>query len=100
MRQSPCVITSAGEILLPGSGAGIIIVDPWSHQPIVIIDDVGDEGGVAMRIMGSPTAGMIMRDGDQQIEVTDKRQPDYPVRFLATQSADRHGDPRRKFLPK
>jgi hypothetical protein len=37
------VITSTGKVLSVGDGDGVVIVDAWSGQPLMTVDDLGDD---------------------------------------------------------
>jgi hypothetical protein len=96
--SSPTVVTTSGEIILPGSGGGIVIIDAWSHQPICMITDMGNEQRIAIHVTMSPTAMTAMSEND--LEIHEARTPDYPVRFEEVSSQDKHGNTRSKFRPK
>jgi hypothetical protein len=96
--SSPTVITTSGEIILPGSGGGVVIIDAWSHQPICMITDMGNEQNIAIHVTMSPTAMTAMAESD--LEIHEARTPDFPVRFEEVFSQDKHGNTRSKFRPK
>ena len=37
------VVTSTGKVLAVGDGDGVVIVDAWSGQPLMTVDDLGDD---------------------------------------------------------
>lgn len=75
-----------------------MIVDAWSHQPICMITDMGDNNGIAMHLTLSPTAQVAMAEND--LEIHEIRSEDYPVRFEEVFSKDKHGNTRSRFRPR
>jgi hypothetical protein len=96
--SSPTVVTTSGEIILPGSGGGVVIIDAWSHQPICMLTDIGSDQYIGMHITMSPTAKTATVDND--LEIHETRTPDFPVRFEEVFNKDKHGNTRSKFRPK
>lgn len=96
--SSPTVVTTSGEIILPGSGGGIVIIDAWSHQPICMITDMGSEQFIAIHVTMSPTAMTATVESD--LEIHETRTPDFPVKFEEVFSKDKHGVTRSKFRPR
>jgi hypothetical protein len=96
--SSPMVVTTSGEIILPGSGGGVVIIDAWSHQTICMITDMGNEQRIAIHVTMSPTAMTAMAESN--LEIHETRTPDFPVRFEEIFSEDKHGNTRSKFRPK
>jgi hypothetical protein len=96
--NSPTVLTTSGEILLPGAGGGIVIIDAWSHQPLCMITDSGDVKVIAIHVTMSPSAHVVSADGG--FEMHEARTPDFPVRYEAVWSKDKHGNIRSKFVPR
>lgn len=95
--NSPTVVTTSGEILLPGAGGGIMIVDAWSHQPVCMVTDMGDKKNIAMHLTLSPTSQVATVENDMEIHET--RTADYPVRFVEVFSKDKNGNTRSRFRP-
>jgi hypothetical protein len=93
--NSPTVLTTAGEILLPGAGGGIVIVDAWSHQPVCMVTDMGDDKNIAMHLTLSPTSRVATVESD--MEIHESRTADYPVRFEEVFIKDKHGNTRSRF---
>jgi hypothetical protein len=96
------VITSTGKVLAvgDGDGDGVVIVDAWSGQPLMTVDDLGDDQVINVRV--TPEPGVRIVESTHTVgeyEVFADRLDNYPVTDEARWKLD-EGTVQRTFLPR
>jgi hypothetical protein len=94
------VVTSTGKVLAVGDGDGVVIVDAWSGQPLLTVDDMGDDQVINVRVTPVPGVRIVESTHNAgEYEVFADRLDNYPVTEEARWKRD-EGMVQRTFLPR
>jgi hypothetical protein len=87
--DSITIVSTTGRVIRTGTGGdGMLIVDEWSGQPIMIVDDMGDEEGITASVDLCAGVQVLPGGTPDRREFCADRTYDYPITRVAAWRSD------------